>query len=484
MDEKDKYVEKDTETESMNSSPTPISASSLVESTNNKYKNDQTNEKKKISDAKVNTRGSQINKEKRCQTYTVVLNCEDSNSTLQGKSKFPGFGGFIILIWTVVFTTPITLWPQINVIQNPEYWYEPLGPISASYTVSGAALTCLECWAVLKLDNFLSCSMFMKQILIGSLGFIAPYTLSHLIWVHLLGYRHPMPRVGDVSLTICYIFRGFGLWYLISCQPTFKDALSRQRLLIFLCFFPVRILQSVLYMAVSNVLLTLSHDYQWCAALFFPLIRKLFELISVEIGFKAAGEKNIPVKLALICHVACLHTVTLSTLLGSDIASTTAYVLMIVECLPNMISTANIMRSETNVQEREIAIKCLTMREFLEVLIPAAYSLSFLIAYYGPNAEILGIVKNNYWQYKKIENVFKKLMRIGLLFTVDVVRAIIISLVLGFVCNFNMYKIYCQITHRYGFMFLAYLSAFLNLVFSYYNKLVLLRNVEMAYLLD
>ena len=49
MDEKDKYVEKDTETESMNSSPTPISVSSLVESTNNKYKNDQTNDKKKIS---------------------------------------------------------------------------------------------------------------------------------------------------------------------------------------------------------------------------------------------------------------------------------------------------------------------------------------------------------------------------------------------------------------------------------------------------
>ena len=60
MDEKDKYVEKDTETESMNSSPTPISVSSLVEPTNNKYKNDETNNKKKVSDAKVNTRGSNI----------------------------------------------------------------------------------------------------------------------------------------------------------------------------------------------------------------------------------------------------------------------------------------------------------------------------------------------------------------------------------------------------------------------------------------
>ena len=178
----------------------------------------------------------------------------------------------------------------------------------------------------------------------------------------------------------------------------------------------------------------------------------------IEIGFKAAGERNISVKLAQICHVACLHTVTLSTLLGSDILSTTAYVVMIVECVPNLVSTFNIIRAQKCKDENKNALKCLTMKEFLEVLIPAAYSISFLIAYFGPNSEILGEVKNDYWQYEKVTNVFSKLKKIGLLFTVDAIRAMCIFLVLRLVCNFNMYIFVQSLLRNYTSLWLLILG--------------------------
>ena len=324
--------------------------------------------------------------------------------------------------------------------------------------------------------------MFVKQILVGAIGFMAPYISCYTIWVHVLGYRHPMPRLGDVCTFICFIFRGFMLWWMISKRPNFKDKLSRQRLLVFICLFPIRLFLGAMYLGVSTFFKILSEDDQWCAALLLPIIRKFSEWVSVEIGFKAAGERNISVKLALICQVACLHTVVLSTLLGSDISSTTAYVLMTVECVPNLVSAIYIIhvRKINDVQEQErkkkkrkneinTAFKCLTMKEFLEVLIPAAYSFSFLIAYFGPNAEILGNVRNDYWHFKKVTNVFNKLKKIGLLFIVDAIRAICLSLVLSLTCNLNMYKTYCEITQRYGFLFLAYLAAFLNLVFSNYD---------------
>ena len=401
------------------------------------------------------------------QTYKVLLRSDSLVANVEDKSKFGVFGGFIILVWTVVLTTPITLWPQTNVIRKPEYWYEPLGPIIASHTISGAACHCLECWTILKIDNFMTCSMFLKQIVIGSTGFVMPYITCYVIWVHVLEYRHPMPRIGDVCLTLCYIFRGLTLWWLIWRQKRFKDKISRQRLLAFLSFFPFRIFLSVIYLAASTLFQTVSQDTQWCVAFLFPIIRKLGELISIKIGIYAAGEENTLVKLALICHVACLHTITLSALLGSEMSSTTAYILMLAECFPNVISA--IKTFQMNEEKQKEALKCLTLKEFLEVLIPMAYSISFLIAYYGPNAEIIGNVKNDYWQYKKVTDVFKKFTKIGILLTVDAIRAITISFVLGYMRNLNMFKTYCQITNRHGFFVLAYVTAFLNLVFSYYS---------------
>ena len=466
MDKQD--VNNSTESNSLDSSHSKVSAS-LEQELSKQYLVGGERSNRKALYVELITSNLEKNVRSSSQIYAVSLRCENSNTKSKERNSLQGFCGFIILIWSVVFTTPITLWPQTNVIEHPEYWYEPLLPISATYTLSGAALACLECWAVLKLDNFLTCDMFIKQILIGSTGFITPYISCYLIWVHFLGYRHPMPRIGDICLTICFLFRGFMLWFLISNQRNYKEKVSQYRLLVYLCLFPIRIFLSVIYLSVSTVFQILSKDYQWCAAILFPVIRKISEWITVEIGFKAAGERNISVKLAQICHVACLHTVTLSTLLGSDILSTTAYVLMIVECVPNLVSTFNIIRAQKCKDETKNALKCLTMKEFLEVLIPAAYSISFLIAYFGPNSEILGEVKNDYWQYEKVTNVFSKLKKIGLLFTVDAIRAMCIFLVLRLFCNLNMYKAYCEITHRYGFLFLAYLAAFLNLVFRNYD---------------
>ena len=251
-------VDNDTETKSLDASHSKISAS-FDQELSKQHLVEESSCRKGLhveliaSNVERNIRSSS-------QTCAVTLRYENLNTKSNESNKIQGFCGFIILIWSVVFTTPITLWPQTNVIENPEYWYEPLLPISATYTLSGAAVACLECWAVLKLENFLSCGMFMKQILIGSTGFITPYISCYLIWVHFLGYRHPMPRMGDICLTICFIFRGFMLWCLISNQTNSKDKVSHYRLLVYLCVFPARIFFSFIYVLATTVFEILSQD--------------------------------------------------------------------------------------------------------------------------------------------------------------------------------------------------------------------------------
>ena len=51
------------------------------------------------------------------------------------------------------------------------------------------------------------------------------------------------------------------------------------------------------------------------------------------------------------------------------------------------------------------------------------YCSSFLIAYYGPNMEILGNVGSDMWQYKKVKDVASELETTASLFMIDGILA-------------------------------------------------------------
>ena len=47
----------------------------------------------------------------------------------------------------------------------------------------------------------------------------------------------------------------------------------------------------------------------------------------------------------------------------------------------------------------------LVLAELCEGLTPLAYAISFSMAYYGPNAELLGNIKSDYWHYEAVQDV-------------------------------------------------------------------------------
>ena len=109
-------------------------------------------------------------------------------------------------------------------------------------------------------------------------------------------------------------------------------------------------------------------------------------------------------------------------------------------------------------------LKCLALKELMEISIPVVYCISFVIAYYGPNAEILGNVKNDYWQYQKVESVFDKLTNNAIFIVVDAIRGAIIGLLLKRFCKLNFLRTYCEIISSYGILVLVYVSGALAVV--------------------
>ena len=98
--------------------------------------------------------------------------------------------------------------------------------------------------------------------------------------------------------------------------------------------------------------------------------------------------------------------------------------------------------------KKQARIRNLVTMETIEVLIPLAYSMSYGVAFYGPNARYMEKVKNTYWgnTEQDINAVFKSVFRMAGL---DACGAILIGVVLGLVCQINTFEEICIIMKKH-----------------------------------
>ena len=89
------------------------------------------------------------------------------------------------------------------------------------------------------------------------------------------------------------------------------------------------------------------------------------------------------------------------------------------------------------------------MEERVETLVPLLYILIFLMAYFGPNGELIGNVKLTLWQYQAVTDINKFLENIFLLFAIDFSGAIFNALLLWKICKLNFLNTFKNIQKEF-----------------------------------
>ena len=74
--------------------------------------------------------------------------------------------------------------------------------------------------------------------------------------------------------------------------------------------------------------------------------------------------------------------------------------------------------------------------------------------YNCPNSTILGNVKNEYWDYKKVDDVGYLLQMMSLLFAVDTISVIVNSIILRKLADLNLLQVFCRTIKKY-WLFIA-----------------------------
>ena len=101
-------------------------------------------------------------------------------------------------------------------------------------------------------------------------------------------------------------------------------------------------------------------------------------------------------------------------------------------------------------------IEWLILTERIETIIPMAYLALMLMAYYGPNAEILGSVKLTIWHYRSsITDISEFVKNLGLLLVIDGSSLVINGILLWKFCNTNVLKVMQNQQKLFGYYMLV-----------------------------
>ena len=106
-----------------------------------------------------------------------------------------------------------------------------------------------------------------------------------------------------------------------------------------------------------------------------------------------------------------------------------------------------------SLEETTDLLQELIVNEIVEVLTPIMYLLCFVTAYYGPNADVIGNIKNSKWHFRAVEDVGYSVGLICIFFAFDALSALINSAVLWKFCRINLYRVLAAIQTEFGFNF-------------------------------
>lgn len=378
---------------------------------------------------------------------------EKDFKVLNNVSYWNGLYIFAALGICILYSSLLLIVPQHDIIQHSQYWYEPMFIFISVFPIYNVLNTLQDCYISFGIDSLLTFHTVFNLFLATSLGFCIPYSASCVIWAILLGYNPPVP----FAIVLCYpmmIIFSVVLWFQFPCNMR-ADKIYRKRLQIYLSSFLWTIYIHFQYAGLSTLFTALSVELHWILAIIMPISRYFNLQVYKKFVNKYAGPDNkmahirmeisigIEYSIFVAVMLASATEVTLLLILGGEFLLNTHKCYRILR-LRRKIRTNFVVKTKIK-EEIHDKIRDLVMSELIEVLVPLAYFSTFVMAYFGPNAAILGGIQNDYWDYEKVENL-GRIIKVGMeMFLMDLSSSLICGGILYKFCKINVLQEFCKI---------------------------------------
>ena len=419
-------------------------------------------------------RALQVEKEahtKQSQERIVTFENILCNNSLDCETWKPVMTGMFGIFGAILSTAIYTLIPVHNVIENPQYWYE--GIFQAVFVF----------YPIYSLNSMYRCSIYtnIKYIrtyrhffalyimvaLTGSIG----YAMIYIIWTHVFNYQHPIPFIGILLLINAAITNQVTLWYSFPGEWRQKQWL-RKRLKFAILTSIYCSLVTIPYSMIAKIFITLSGHYQWVAAIFLPLVREFNTWVITKLACKSSDGNETCQTIACTQDSLVTHSLFVSYTVGSiaNFATSTLiigtdFLINVFLCLKTIYLYHNDEIGISKPQQIEL-LQTLVLSEMVELIVPFCYLVCFIMAYYGPNANIIGNILNSYWHFTAVEDIGQAMKCLCMFFFVDFLSLVICTIFLRCFCQIRLYKVYLVLQNEFGWLFNVSLALQLNGYFA------------------
>ena len=413
--------------------------------------------------------------QKRWDTFSLILN-DQPDECSWGKLLLHTFGT-ILIAFSV--TLPFSLFPAHDLVKHPEFWYESV--FHGTYTVViHYGHVCCICGYLMNIRYTWKRRNILIICFIGSMVFhIFVHVASYILWTKVLVYQYPIPFFGVMLIATLVYFICIMIWINYPKQwRQNKQFQERMKYTVLYWFLGMGV---IIYRLIATKIRDLQDEYlyQIILSLVLVLMREHFSWIVSKLIEKTTNGDAFSTRIILKYTILVSHSITMCIVIGSYISIVTSWVLVGVDFWFNLLVCARFIwlrkRSPERIQDQVDLLNSLCIAELVEFQAPLAFIMTYVVAYYGPNANLFGNISNDYWTFIPIEDINQNMKQVGFYFLVDFSSSIINAVALWLSCRINIFKVLLVIQKEFGLSFCVILGSYLNLV-STKNFLVIISN--------
>ena len=207
-----------------------------------------------------------------------------------------------------------------------------------------------------------------------------------------------------------------------------------------------------------------------------PMVREILTILTIKISQKASGEDSydkFSTKFANIHYIETTHAIFLAIIIGGVATQASTYCIISIDFLMNIYYGMKVVKMHKNGKDSKFLlltpvkihnniwyhlkakedVQELILTERIEFIVPLTYMAMMLMAYYGPNADILGNVKLNVWHFQApIDDINTFVKTLSLLFSIDFLSFIINAILLWKTCKINALAVLQNLQKKYGYL--------------------------------
>ena len=234
------------------------------------------------------------------------------------------------------------------------------------------------------------------------------------------------------------------------------------------------------YAILGSAFVNIQPEFQWTLAFLSPILREVLTWITLHNASKVTGKEGKgkdSVVLPISHYMATLYAVNLAIIVGGVANAVTSYCILAIDFIEQMYHGLKIVwmykKRNQNVEGISCSLACLkyttkvsevfyTLSEDVKNLVigekcsllSLTYMIIILMAYHGPNAELLGNIKLSIWQFQNpIADIDAYTTNVAILLVVDCISMVINGIFVGFFCQINMFKVMKQLQEKYWHVF-------------------------------